>query len=65
VTAYGSEPHGVPAQDHELPVTGDAVVDEAIALLARVDLGRPPEEHLPVLTAVHDALQRRLSSAVE
>lgn len=49
----------------DLPVTGDAVVDEAVVLLGGIDVDGRPEEHLPVLAAVHDALQQRLSSAVE
>ena len=49
----------------ELPLTGDAVVDDIIRILGSVDADSAPEEHLPVLTAVHDGLQRRLSSAVE
>ena len=56
------------AQDNEpddLPVTGDVVVDEAVVLLGGIHVDERPEEHLPVLTAVHDALQQRLSSAVE
>lgn len=58
MTAQGNGPH-------DLPVTGDPVVDEAVALLHTIDVDARPEERLPVLAAVHHALQQRLSSAVE
>ena len=54
--------------EHEadgLPVTGDAVVDDAIRALHDLDRDAPPEQQLPTLTAVHEALQRRLTSAVD
>lgn len=54
--------------EHEtdgLPVTGDAVVDDAIRALRDIDPDAPPEHQLPALTAVHEALHQRLTSAVD
>ncbi len=42
--------------------TGDAAVDAALADLAATGPGLEPAEQLPVLIAVHEALQQRLSS---
>ncbi len=53
------------AEQHGWPVTGDPVVDDALAMLEDVDKDPRPEAHLRVLVAVHDALQHRLASAVE
>lgn len=42
--------------------TGDAAVDSALADLQALDAELGPGRQLPVLTAVHEALQQRLSS---
>lgn len=42
--------------------TGDEAVDAALADLDALDAGLDPAEQLPVLAAVHEALQQRLSS---
>lgn len=42
--------------------TGDEAVDAALADLDALDAGLDPAERLPVLAAVHEALQQRLSS---
>lgn len=43
-------------------LTGDAAVDAAVADLDALDPGLEPGQQLPVLAAVHEALQQRLSS---
>ena len=45
-----------------LEPTGDAAVDSALADLQSIDPDLDPAEQLPVLLAVHEALQQRLSS---
>lgn len=50
------EPIDVP----EPPVTGDAVVDEAVRLVAKAVL-HPLEDQVPVYDAVHRGLQDRLA----
>ena len=52
-------------ETHGFPLTGDAVVDDAIRVLRDIDPDAPPEHQLPALTAVHEALQQRLTSAVD
>ena len=42
--------------------TGDAAVDGALADLAGISPDLEPAQQLPVLVAVHEALQQRLSS---
>ncbi len=42
--------------------TGDEAVDAALAELDALDDDLDPAEQLPVLAAVHEALQQRLSS---
>jgi hypothetical protein len=42
--------------------TGDEAVDAALAELDALDADLDPAEQLPVLAAVHEALQQRLSS---
>ncbi len=64
------QPHPLPAAPQQRPVdrqpadepTGDAAVDAALADLRAIDPDAPPAERLPVLVAVHEALQQRLSS---
>jgi len=63
-------PHGErdPEPDHasgEVPRTGDEAVDAALDALRDLDPDAAPGEQLPVLTAVHAALQQRLSAAAE
>lgn len=53
---HGDEPVDVP----EPPVTGDAVVDEAVRLVAKAVL-HPLEDQVPVYDAVHRGLQDRLA----
>ncbi|MGN8246336.1 hypothetical protein ACTHAM_003476 [Cellulomonas soli] len=53
---------GAPSAPEDLPSTGDAAVDEAVATLDRLD-GRPLREHVAAFDAVHGALQDRLADA--
>lgn len=46
----------------EVDRTGDEAVDAAMAELGALDADLDPAEQLPVLVAVHEALQQRLSS---
>ncbi len=54
-------PSGNGLDDADEP-TGDAAVDAALADLAAISPDLGPAEQLPVLVAVHEALQQRLSS---
>lgn len=49
----------------DLPRTGDAAVDAALERLHGLDADGDPADHLPVLAAVHEALQQRLAAAAE
>ncbi len=51
-----------PTPDEGPEPTGDAAVDAALADLDALDSELEPGQQLPVLTAVHEALQQRLSS---
>lgn len=53
-------PQRPPAPDTDR--TGDEAVDAALADLDALAAGLDPAEQLPVLAAVHEALQQRLSS---
>lgn len=54
-----------PATEPAVPQTGDPDVDAAVRRLAALDPRAPAAEQLPELVAVHEALQQRLSAAVE
>lgn len=60
-----AEPPAEPATDPAVPRTGDPDVDAAVRRLAALDPRAPAAEQLPELVAVHEALQQRLSAAVE
>lgn len=60
-----AEPPAEPAADPAVPRTGDPDVDAAVRRLAALDPRAPAAEQLPELVAVHEALQQRLSAAVE
>jgi hypothetical protein len=53
------------AVGEEVPRTGDAAVDAAMARLAELDPLGPAAGQLAVLADVHEALQRRLTAAAE
>ena len=59
-------PVGAPVPPHgsarTAEPTGDAAVDAALADLEAIDPALEPGHQLPVLAAVHEALQQRLSS---
>lgn len=61
----GPSPGADRAADPDALATGDPDVDAALRRLASLDPGAPAAEQLPELVAVHEALQRRLSAAVE
>ncbi|UER54044.1 hypothetical protein HJG43_05210 [Kineosporiaceae bacterium SCSIO 59966] len=58
-------PAAEPATDPSVLRTGDPDVDAAVRRLAALDPRAPAAEQLPELVAVHEALQQRLSAAVE
>ncbi len=56
------DPSGDPGDPVRPSTTGDAAVDGALADLDAIDPELGPGQQLPVLAAVHEALQQRLSS---
>jgi hypothetical protein len=54
-----------PADRRDLPATGDAGVDAALARLNEVDPDGPAPDALAVLADVHELLAQRLSAAAE